>query len=251
MSELHALWWLLILLGPLIFIQRRLHWEIQAAFLLLTGRVDLSNVLFALLFLPGILLHEVSHYLMAKILRVPTKKFSVIPQTLADGRLRLGYVETAKTDLLRETLIGAAPLLSGILLIAYVGMIQFGFTDIWRSFQASAQIPAQIDLSPVFSQPDFWLWLYLVTVVSSTMMPSPSDRRSWLPFIGVGLFLLAMGILVGGGPWMLKNIAPQLNVAFSIVALTFAISLMVHIFMWPIWFGLRVILSKLTKRDLG
>lgn len=251
MSELPALWWLLILLGPLIFIQRRLHWEIQAAFLLLTGRADLSNVLFSLLFLPGILLHEVSHFLMATILRVPTKKFSVIPQTLADGRLRLGYVETAKTDLLRETLIGAAPLLSGILFIAYVGMIQFGFTDIWRSFQASAQIPAQVEVSALVSQPDFWLWLYLVTVVSSTMMPSTSDRQSWLPVLGVGLFMVALGILVGAGPWMLKNIAPQLNVAFSIVALTFAISLVVHILLWPIWFGVRVILGKLTKRDFG
>jgi len=250
LSELLALWWLLILLGPLIFIQRRLHWEIQAAFLLFTGRADIANMLFALLFLPGILLHEVSHFLMAKILRVPTKKFSILPQTLADGRLRLGYVETAKTDLLRETLIGAAPLLSGILFIAYVGMVQFGFTEIWRSFLESAQIPTQIGLSPLVSQPDFWLWLYLVTVVSSTMMPSPSDRQSWLAVLGVGLFLVALGILAGAGPWMLKNIAPQLNVAFSIVALTFAISLAVHILLWPIWFGLRVILSKLTTRDI-
>ena len=250
MSELHALWWLLIFLGPLIFIQRRLHWEIQAAFLLLTGRADLANVLFALLFLPGILLHEVSHYLMAKILRVPTKKLSVIPETLADGRLRLGYVETVKTDLLRETLIGAAPLISGILFIAYVGMVQFGFTEIWRSFLASAQIPAQIDLSPVFSQPDFWLWLYLVTVVSSTMMPSPSDRQSWLPVLAVGLSLIALGILLGAGPWMLMNIAPQINVAFSVVAFTFAISLAVHILLWPLWFGLRALLTRLKKEEI-
>ena len=146
--------------------------------MLLTGSTDLANVLFVLLFLPGILLHEVIHFLIAKILRAPTKKFSIIPQSLTDGRLRLGYVETVKTDLLQETLIGISLLLSGILFIAYVGMVQFGFTETWRFSQASAQLPLKLTRLSWFRSGLLVLAVDVLIIVSSTRLPSPSGRQS-------------------------------------------------------------------------
>ena len=56
LSSLDGLWWLLLMLGPLLLIQPRLHLEIQAVFLLLTRRPALSIGLFSLLFFPGVLL---------------------------------------------------------------------------------------------------------------------------------------------------------------------------------------------------
>ena len=87
--------WFLLLLGPFLFLQRSLHREVQAFFLLLTRRQDISIVIFSLLFFPGVLLHETSHYLMARLLNVRTGRFSIIPRPLPDGHLQLGYVETA------------------------------------------------------------------------------------------------------------------------------------------------------------
>jgi hypothetical protein len=59
--------------------------ETQAVFLLLTRRGEVAMVLFAVLFFPGVLLHEVSHYVMAQLLGVRTKRFSLIPKPLPDG----------------------------------------------------------------------------------------------------------------------------------------------------------------------
>ena len=101
--------YLLILLGPLFILQRSLHRETQAIFLLLTRRTELAIILFSLLFFPGILLHESSHYLTARLLGVRTGKFSLVPRVQPGGRLQLGYVETASSDWLRDALIGAAP----------------------------------------------------------------------------------------------------------------------------------------------
>jgi len=81
--------WLLLLLGPLLIFQRALHREIQAVFLLITRRLEM------------------------KILGVPTGRVSLIPETIEGNRLRLGFVETSATDILRDTLIGMAPLLTG------------------------------------------------------------------------------------------------------------------------------------------
>jgi hypothetical protein len=112
-EELNDLGWFLIAVIGLAVLQRRLHFEIQALLFLLTKRIDLSMTIFAILFLPGVLIHELSHYGMARLLNVPVGKLSLIPQPLPDGRMRLGYVETQSTDFIRDALIGAAPLIVG------------------------------------------------------------------------------------------------------------------------------------------
>ena len=77
--------------------------------------------------------------------------------------------------------------------------------------------------------PDFLLWFYLTFAISSTMMPSESDRHAWLP---LGLWtaaLLALAIFSGAGTWMLENLAPLLDNFLFSVALLFGFSNAVHI----------------------
>ena len=67
-AAFEGLLWLLAALGIFIFLQRALHREIQAFFLILTRSVGVTQVLFAIIFFPGVLLHELSHFLSAKLL---------------------------------------------------------------------------------------------------------------------------------------------------------------------------------------
>ncbi|MBP8048558.1 MAG: hypothetical protein KAY64_07425, partial [Anaerolineales bacterium] len=97
--------WFLLTLVPLVFLQRLLHREIQAVILIVTRNGQLTVGLFSILFFPGVFLHELSHFLMAKLLQVRTGKFSLIPATLPNGRLQMGYVETERTDVFRDSLV--------------------------------------------------------------------------------------------------------------------------------------------------
>ena len=243
---LDGLLWLLLMLGPLLFLQRGLHREIQAVFLLLTRRTDLAIALFSLLFFPGVLLHEASHYLMAKILGVPTGKVSLIPQSMEGNRLRLGYVETGKTDLLRDALIGAAPLLSGGAFVAYVGIFRLSLLAVWEALTAGNLDATLAALSASVHAPDFWLWFYLMVAVSSTMFPSQADRRAWLPLALVLALIVGSALLFGAGPWMSGHLLPPLNQALGGVAVVFAISAAVHlVVLLPVW-ALRKGISKFT-----
>ena len=76
-SQLAGFFWFVFMLVPLILLQRLLHREIQAVFLLLTRDARLTMGIFSFIFLPGVFLHETSHFLMAKVLRVPTGRFSI------------------------------------------------------------------------------------------------------------------------------------------------------------------------------
>jgi hypothetical protein len=246
-----SLGWFLFLLGGLIFFQRRLHFEIQAVFLLLTRRSDLTIALFSILFLPGVLLHEISHYLMAKLLGVKTGRISFIPQPLANGQLQLGFVETAPTDLVRDVLIGSTPLLAGGAVAAYIGLFQFGLVSYWSELLTGKLGSLLTDLPQLYRQRDFWLWFYLIFVVSSTMFPSPSDRRAWLPIVIITGSMLGLVLLAGAGPWMLVHLAPPTNKLMRVLTVIFGISLTIHLALWFPFFIVRTLLNRLTGLKVG
>ena len=243
--------WFLLILGPFILLQRRLHRELQAVFLLLSKRQDISLVVFSLLFFPGVLLHETSHYLMALLLRVRTGRFSLVPHPLPDGRLQLGYVETAQSDFMRDSLIGAAPLLVGSLFVTYVGVARLGFDQLWQAWYAGSLAAIFQALAGIYHQPDFWLWFYLAFTVSSTMLPSASDRRAWLVLGIVALVLFLLGLAAGAGPWLLENLAPALNNGSRALALAVLISALLHLFLLPFVWGLRLLISRVTGLSVG
>jgi hypothetical protein len=249
-QTLTSLWWLLLMLGPLILLQRGLHREIQAVFLLITRRSDLAIALFSLLFFPGVLLHESSHFIMAKILGVHTGKVSFIPQSIEGNRLRLGFVETEKTDILRDALIGAAPMLTGGLFVAYAGIMRLNFLLVWDGLSSGDLDAALNSLAASYASPDFWLWFYLMVTVSSTMFPSASDRRAWLPVAFLLGLILCVALFFGAGPWMSENLLPMLLDALRGITIVFAISAAVHIIvLFPTWV-LRKILNRMTRMQV-
>lgn len=243
-SEWISLGWLIGLTLALIFLQRRLHFETQAIFFLITRRTDLALALFSLLFFPGVILHEVSHYVMARILQVKTGNFSLLPQSLPDGRLRLGFVETSSTDLIRDALIGIAPLVAGGTFVAYAVLFPLGLQIYLEGLGDAVWQDFLVLLRNLPARPDFWIWFYLTFAVSSTMLPSASDRRAWLPVIVLSILLVGLAALAGAGPWLMQNAAPQLNSAFFAIAAVFGISVVIHlVLVLPLW-GFRSLLMK-------
>lgn len=246
----NGLGWLLLMLGPLLLSQRWLHREIQLVLYLITRRQAATLVLFSLLFFPGVLLHESSHYLAARLLGVRTGGFSILPALLPDGKLRLGYVETTPTDVFRDSLIGSAPLITGGGVVAYLGINRLGLVPLapliaagnWNGFwQGLIALPAQTD---------FWVWFYLAFAVSSTMLPSASDRRAWLPVVLVAVVLVGGALVAGAGPWMLIHMAPWLNRAFQTMATVFGVSLVLQLVILAPFRLLREFILLITRQRL-
>jgi hypothetical protein len=222
-----SLGWLAASLVLFVLVQRWLHQQIQILFFLLTRHINLAVTLFALLFLPGVLLHEASHFVVARLLGVRTRKFSLIPQVTVDAKLRLGYVETVKADVFRDTLIGAAPLLIGGVVVAFLGINQLGIAPLFDLASQGKWSEFWAVLAAVPNHPDFWLWFYLTFTI--IMLPSPSDRQAWLPVALVAVVITGVALVAGAGPWLAQNLAPGLLQVLQAVSMVFGISLVLHL----------------------
>lgn len=76
-------------------------------------------LLLSFIFLPGVIIHELSHWLLASILFVRTGEIEFTPK-LEGNSVKLGSVAIAKTDPLRRFLIGVAPHLGGMAILVSV-----------------------------------------------------------------------------------------------------------------------------------
>jgi hypothetical protein len=228
----------------LIFIQRLLQKEIQIILLLLTGKPALAIGIFSILLLPGVFIHEFSHLLMALILRVPIRKFSLIPEMGKNGKIRLGFVQTAKTDLIRDSLIGLAPFISGLILLALIATSQLGIIPIISDLlNDRTNINIFMEIQNIFLVQDFGLWFYLAFAISTTMVPSESDRQSWKIIILVLALLFGLFLVAGLGNWMIVHIFPTINQWFYSISFVLLGSVVVHfLILLPSWV-LRKIIS--------
>ncbi|NLX36023.1 MAG: hypothetical protein GXY68_04975 [Chloroflexi bacterium] len=153
-----------------------------------TQSQDAALYVYHFVLLPGTLLHELSHWLAAKIMGVRTGRLMLMP--VRKGNVaRFGSVQIGSSDPLRESLIGAAPLAMGVLLSLVIARWRFGWQaavpaswaaalDLWRTLRAA---------------PDAFLWLYLLLSITNAMLPSESDRRSWR-WVGAALLVALLAL---------------------------------------------------------
>ncbi len=236
-----ALFWFLITLVGLVIVQRWIHQHLHGVALLLTGHADMAIVLYALPLLPGVALHEISHALMATILRVRSAGLTIIPRRQPDGHVRLGAVRVEQVDVIRLSLIGLAPLMFGsfavLLIIQYaLGVSSLG--DALRTHDPSIMFAA---LGGALRVPDAWLWLYLLFAISNAMMPSSSDRSTWPPVIVFIAIVIVVALLAGLGS-TLSRLGPAIDDALAWLAAAFTITLIVDLpFVFVIWLLERMI----------
>lgn len=183
-------------------------------FYFLTGSEKAAVILFSILFFPGILIHELAHWLMAKLLFVPTSSMEFIPQ-IQGGSIKLGSVSIAKTDPLRRLLIGVAPVWLGLsILLGTLWCIQTYFQ--------------------YFTFYPWWIWLglgYMVFVIGSTMFSSRKDLEGSLGIV-IGLGLIVALLYITGFDWLLwafiRFISVEMNNFFQNISFLMTIPIGVN-----------------------
>lgn len=235
---------------PLVLVERWVHRHIQGLGLLLTNNPQAASLIYYLALLPGVVLHEGSQWVLAKLLGVKVKKFQLWPDKQG-GSVRLGLVEIdRKTDRIRATLVGMVPLVTGVAAITLIGSARFDL-QLLTDGLGSGDFPTLFAaIGEFISVPDFWLWVYLVFAIANAMLPEEHDRINWWLFLIAGgaitgiLLLLDLGILLQvwlDGP--LTRLAEWLS--FALV-----LALVLDLFVMGLLALSELVFSRLLGRQL-
>lgn len=217
----------LSLIAVLGVLRTRILFEFTSITLLSFNSSNLGKWLYTLLFLPGTILHELSHWLVAELLGVRTGEITILPTTDDDTtRQKLGSVQTAASGPLRSFLIGAAPFLTGLLTLYLLGTLLLSAELWWH----------------------YLLLFYGIVVTGSCMLLSREDRRSW-PFIGIlltTLLALFYVIPIKIPPTLIFSLARTIWRLNQVLAVT----VLAILTLIALSYGLRRIIEKLVHKQV-
>jgi hypothetical protein len=156
-----------------------------------------GRIAFYLLVFPGVVLHEVAHYLACLITGTRVVRFAPFsPQSSADGRLVLGYVRHERRALPIKAIIGLAPVLLNPLGLLFATALLTPLT-----FRQATDPSVGIVVKGIFAGGYLTdapllaaVWAYLSLSFALGSVPSREDL-SGLPLL---LLVLGGGILLAG-----------------------------------------------------
>ena len=170
--------------------------------------------LISLIFLPGTIVHELSHFFAAIVLFLPVKDIQIFPK-FEEGQIKLGQVFYVKKDFLRGILVGVAPFFGALFL--FFGL---SFFNLFPNKNLGLNI----------------FLIYLIFTVSSLMFSSKQDLVDigyLIPFI---LFLLIIGYIFqpfipSFNLFYFKNIIAGLEFFLTNVNYYLFLSILIHLFL--------------------
>ena len=240
--------WVSIALPILLLLQRWIQTHLHGLSLLLTGKPERAVYLYAIILFPGVLIHELSHWVAATLLGVRTGSLSLLPRQGADGNLQLGYVEyyRSKTlDPVRESLIGGAPMIVGTIVILIIGFKVFDVTGLATAVQSGELDTISLALANLFQTKYILLWIYLIFAISNAMMPSKSDRRAWPAFIVTMIILAGLVYLLGAQQEVAGGLIGPVLLLFSYLGIAFSVAIGVDLFFMLILASLEAVVGRL------
>lgn len=233
----------LFLLLILAWFSRQISLHIQYPFFVLTRSQDNATLAIFLLFLPGVFIHEAAHWTMARLLGLKTGKFRVWPKR--QGKyIGLGSVSVESRDPIRDSLVGIAPLLVGIVLVTIIGDIIFDTTAVSTRLTDGDWLGALIAFQQRVNRPSGLLWAYLLFTIANAMMPSASDREPIMPVLGYGLVAIVAYIILGlplqGATTMMQWLSPTLSNFSSALLFVIVLDIIVLVILYLV----RLIISR-------
>ena len=148
---------------------------------------------FYFLVLPGVALHESAHYLACLLTGTRVGRFApFLPGTLADGRLRLGYIRHEKRSAPIKALIGLAPVVLnpvGVMVVTVL-LTPLTLTEVVspqpKVFQERILLSGFLMASPGVAA----AWAYLAFSFALGSVPSREDLSS----VPAALLVFALGV---------------------------------------------------------
>lgn len=188
-----------------------LHQHIFKVGWLLSGELQVTTVVYYIVFLPGIILHELTLWLAAGVLNVSAEWAIRLPEEQSSGGLRLNFIKLSpRAGQRKYSLIASAPVVAGTLALWSIAAQIFDWRAIADYVSAGTWAGLIRALDSLTGTADAWLWFYLAFVIANTTfssLPARLHKRRRLILLSLSpLFLLtAWGLADELNPAIARN----------------------------------------------
>ncbi|MFC1959399.1 hypothetical protein ACFLYO_01695 [Chloroflexota bacterium] len=221
-----------VILIPLVYLERWIHQHLYGVGWLLTQEKERATLIYYIILLPGVFLHEFTQWVVAGALKQKTSKVKVWPKPQANGSIRYDFVKLSrKTRLPASLAVGFAPLLTGIIIILFISQNIFSMPGIGLALKSRNLEVVFLALQNLFGTPDFWLWLYLLFAIGNAMLPTPSEIQGWPYILVIFAVITVLLFIIGlGEQFLIATMRGPVTQALQVLAAAFSAVLIVDIF---------------------
>jgi hypothetical protein len=150
--------------------------------------------------------------------------------------IELGSVTVSSGGAIRDSLVGLAPFLAGTAVLLLISYYVFDVAALGEAWRTAGWAGLWDNLGGIWRVADFWLWAYVIFVVSNSMAPSEADRQPWvLAGIYLGIALLIVW-LFGGFAALSGEFLDEVMGALQVLTLgflfTLAMNAIIAAFLW-------------------
>ncbi len=186
----------ILLLLAVAWLNQRIYHQTVILVYQLTASTEYTFTFYFVLMLPGIFVHEASHWVAAKVLGLRPGKFQIWPRKRGK-KLRLGSVTARSGGIWLDSVVGIAPLVIGSLLIALIGQSVFAAGQVTNALVAGRLGETLTALRNAFRSTDGPLWAYFLFTLANGMMPSAPDREPIKPVLLYSALAVLIYLLLG------------------------------------------------------
>jgi hypothetical protein len=236
---------------PLLRIQRYIHRHLFGVGFIISKQRGLATLLFYLALGPGVILHEISRYLVAGMFRIIPTGISFFPEEQQDGTFDLGFVQFGLIlNPVYRAIIDLVPLSVGIVAVIAIGGWALGWTDFISSLRTMDIYVIGPAAQTLVNKPDFVLWSYILFGITNTMIPTRKEARGlWLPIAMLVAFLSVFAVF---GVWQaivrLMN-GPVANIVYGLTAV-FGVVLFINCLAASLLWIIERVVSGVTRREV-
>ena len=233
-------WYFLGIIGELIilsYLSKRLTQLTYEVFRYFTRSRSAAISIMTLLLFPGTVVHELSHLFTAEILGVRTGKLTLVPESIDTEEIQSGSVAIAQTGPLRRTLIGTAPMTTGIIIVTIFSYFLPGWMD-------NAMFVTEMGSIVSWQLIQVILTIYSIFVVSNTMFASKEDMKGVIPFLSA-VIVIMIAIYVAG---FRIGLPPMVGETISVIAQTLVRSLGIVIIVNLVFMLINVFIVFLQQK---
>lgn len=141
----------------------------------------------SVMFLPGVIIHELSHMLAAVMMFVPVGDIEFMPKKVGDS-VKLGSIQIAKTDPIRRSMIGFAPIFFGLMLV--IAIVYLFTANILFFKDKDSYIFVAVILAIG----------YLLFAITNTMFSSSRDMEGTIEIVITLLIIFTAAYVIGFRP---------------------------------------------------